>query len=73
MPGLDGKAVAAEVARRWPHTMVLFMSGQGQAPIGLEGRGRRLLIKPFRKTDLAHAVRQTLDGGLADLSVTDAF
>jgi CheY-like chemotaxis protein len=65
MPGpLNGKALADEVARRWPTTKVLFMSGYSQDIITHHGRldaGVRLLTKPFRMNDLATAIREVLD------------
>jgi PAS domain S-box-containing protein len=65
MPGrINGKALADEVARRWPSTRVLFMSGYTENAIGLHGRldpGVHLLAKPFRKTDLAQAIRRVLE------------
>jgi PAS domain S-box-containing protein len=65
MPGpLNGKALANEVARRWPKTKVMFMSGYSQDIISHHGRldaGVRLLTKPFRMSDLATIVRHALD------------
>jgi signal transduction histidine kinase/CheY-like chemotaxis protein len=61
---LSGKQVAEEVARRWPAMRVLFMSGYAENAIlnhGLLEPGARLLGKPFRKADLARAIRRTLD------------
>ncbi len=65
MPGITGKKLADEVAMRWPGTAVLFMSGYSHDNIVREGRletGAKLLAKPFRKADLARAVREALDG-----------
>jgi nitrogen-specific signal transduction histidine kinase/ActR/RegA family two-component response regulator len=65
MPGpLNGKALADEVARRWPKTRVLFMSGYSEDVITHHGRldaGVRLLSKPFRMTDLATTIREVFD------------
>jgi CheY-like chemotaxis protein len=65
MPGpLNGKALADEVARRWPETRVLFMSGYSEDVITHHGRldaGVRLLSKPFRMTDLATTIREAFD------------
>ena len=65
MPGpLNGKALADEVARRWPKTRVLFMSGYSEDVITHHGRldaGVRLLSKPFRMTDLATTIREAFD------------
>ncbi len=64
MPGLNGKALADEVTRRWPQTSVLFMSGYSPDSVINEGRldpEAELLTKPFLKGDLALAVRRILD------------
>ena len=64
MPGLNGKALAEEVARRWPRTSVLFMSGYSQDVVVNDGRlapEAQLLTKPLHKADLALAVRRMLD------------
>ncbi len=64
MPGLNGKALAQEVARRWPRTPVLFMSGYSPDSVIHDGRldpEAELLTKPFLKGDLALAVRRLLD------------
>jgi PAS domain S-box-containing protein len=66
MPGLlNGKALASEVARRWPKTKIVFMSGFTEISSARHSRldeGAVLLSKPFRKRDLARIVRVTLDG-----------
>jgi PAS domain S-box-containing protein len=65
MPGpLTGKRLATEVVKRWPKTLVIFMSGYTENAIVHNGQldpGVLLLTKPFRKHDLAQIVRQTLD------------
>lgn len=65
MPGrLNGRTFADEVARRWPKTKVVFISGYAENAVLHEGRadaGVLLLSKPFRKSDLAEIVRQALD------------
>jgi PAS domain S-box-containing protein len=66
MPGpISGKLLAAEVARRWPRTKIVFMSGFTEISSVRHGRldeGARLLNKPFRKVDLARMIRGALDG-----------
>ncbi len=66
MPGpMNGKALADEVARRWPSTRVVFVSGYAENALLNDGHaeaGVMLLSKPFRKADLARMVRQALDG-----------
>ncbi len=65
VPGvISGRALADEVARRWPGTPVVFMSGYTEEAITHQGRldqGVHLLAKPFRKRDLARMIRSTLD------------
>ena len=65
MPGkFSGKALADVVTRRWPGTRILFMSGYSETAIVNDRRldpGVQLLTKPFRKIDLAEAIRRTLD------------
>jgi CheY-like chemotaxis protein len=61
---LSGKQLADEVSRRWPALRILFMSGYTEHTMlsrGLLDPGARLLGKPFRKLDLARAVRRALD------------
>ena len=61
---LSGKQLADEVARRWPNMRILFMSGYTENAMLTHGHldpGARLLGKPFRKADLARAVRRALD------------
>ena len=68
MPGpLNGKALADEVALRWPATRVVFMSGYTVNALGRGGQidaDVRLLNKPFRKSDLARMIRGALDEGV---------
>ena len=65
MPGaISGKSLADEVARRWPGTPAVFMSGYTEEAIASQSRldpGVRLLAKPFRKRDLARMIRAVLD------------
>ena len=65
MPGpLGGRALADEVARRWPATRIVLMSGYAKDTVPADTAstaGVLLLSKPFRKRDLAKAVRQALD------------
>ena len=66
MPGrLDGRALADEVARRWPRTKIVFVSGYAENSVLHDGKaatGVVLLSKPFRKSDLARTIRLALDG-----------
>jgi PAS domain S-box-containing protein len=65
MPGpIGGKHLGAEVARRWPSTKVVFMSGFTEISGVRHGQlaaGSLLLSKPFRKADLARMIRHALD------------
>jgi PAS domain S-box-containing protein len=73
MPGpLNGKGLADEVARRWPTTKIVFMSGYAEDAIVHDGQldaGVLLLNKPFRRSDLAQIVRQALDASEKPKSV----
>jgi PAS domain S-box-containing protein len=67
MPGeLDGLSLAQHVARFWPSVKVVLTSGFPETklggPFGEPARAVRLLIKPYRKDELARAIRETLDG-----------
>jgi CheY-like chemotaxis protein len=69
MPGLNGKKLADVVTSRWPRTSVLFVSGFSQDNIVHDGRldpDAKLLMKPFRKGDLALAVRNALDAAAVE-------
>ena len=62
--GMNGRELAAEVARRAPGIPVLYMSGYTEDAIAHHGRldaDAELLQKPFRRADLARAVRRVLD------------
>jgi len=62
--GMDGIALTREVVRRRPGSKVLLTSGfPGRRLADADGLGDtvRLLSKPYRRDDLARAVRQALD------------
>ena len=65
MPGgMNGRELSEEAARRKPGLKVLFTSGYTQNAMVHHGRldpGVFLLAKPYRKSDLAHMLRQALD------------
>lgn len=62
MPGaLNGRELGEEVARRWPDTRIVYMSGYTDNAFG--DRAVLLLAKPFRKSDLAQMLRVALAGG----------
>lgn len=65
MPGeFDGKDLAKAVLARFPTVKVLLTSGFPQARLNGDSRiieGVRLLPKPYRRTELAQALREVLD------------
>ncbi len=63
--GMNGRELATEIVRRDPEIKVLYMSGYTKNAILHHGRldaDAELLQKPFRRADLARAVRKVLDG-----------
>lgn len=61
---MNGRQLADEARRRWPHLKVLYTSGYTENAIVHQGRldpGIRLLSKPYRLDELASAVRAALD------------
>ncbi|CAN5918903.1 hypothetical protein BH11PSE3_BH11PSE3_40380 [soil metagenome] len=63
MPKMNGKALAQAVSARWPETRIIFMSGYAESEVvhdGIIDANIVLLSKPFRKQDLARAVRDVL-------------
>jgi CheY-like chemotaxis protein len=68
MPGeIDGFALANIALGRWPHLKVVLTSGFPETKVNGNLRvtqgGARLLTKPYRKVDLARALREALDPG----------
>ena len=64
MPELKGPELAAQVARRWPKTKILYMSGYtGDAILhqGIINGEFQFLQKPFTPDALAAKVREVLD------------
>jgi PAS domain S-box-containing protein len=66
MPGrTSGAMLVEEARRRWPSMHSIVMSGYSENALLQEGKldaGIRLLVKPFRKADLARTLRETIDG-----------
>jgi hypothetical protein len=61
--GLNGRQLATEARRRDPNLKVLYTSGDSQNAIVHHGRldpGVLLLAEPYRKSDLARALRTAL-------------
>lgn len=64
MPGLDGVKLAERARRVRPQLRILFTSAHADAGSEPDKRfrhGYRLLLKPYRKQELARMVRTTLD------------
>jgi signal transduction histidine kinase/ActR/RegA family two-component response regulator len=65
MPGpLSGRQLVAEALKRRPQLRVLYTSGYTENAIVHHGRldaGVLLLVKPYRKSDLARMIRMALD------------
>jgi CheY-like chemotaxis protein len=65
MPGgMNGRQLAEAAHAHHPRLRVLYISGYTQdalAPLGQIPPGTHLLTKPFRRGDLARAVRKALD------------
>jgi signal transduction histidine kinase len=65
MPGgMSGIALAKEVSRRWPQTRIVLTSGFPEGGLGevedINAFGR-LLSKPYRRADLAQALKEALE------------
>lgn len=63
--GVSGPAFIDEIAPLYPNTKVLFMSGYPNVAArknGFVGSDRILLNKPFRRDQIARALREALDG-----------
>jgi CheY-like chemotaxis protein len=66
MPGMNGRAVAAEITARRAQTRVLFTSGYTDDAIlrhGVLDDASRFISKPYTPTELRRKVRQAIDGG----------
>jgi CheY-like chemotaxis protein len=65
MPRMNGIALAQEIRRLYPHTAVLLTSGFSSklgAGVELDKIGVGFVPKPYRKAQLAAALRMALDG-----------
>jgi hypothetical protein len=62
--GISGLELAEQARRRWPRMKVLLTSGYSEEVIGPIDRiaPYPFLAKPYRRRDLAHKVREALDG-----------
>ena len=64
MPGgMDGRQLADRVAARWPRVKVLLASGFPGSVVSGGGlaRGAHLLSKPYRREQLARALREAIE------------
>jgi signal transduction histidine kinase/CheY-like chemotaxis protein len=64
MPGMDGRVLAQEVARRSPGIRLIFMSGYAEVAAGLPGpqdSDFRLIQKPFAASSLLHKIREIFE------------
>ncbi len=62
MPGgIDGFALAQTVRERWPAIKIVLTSGFAETTLGGTGEVK-LLTKPYRRDELARALREALDG-----------
>jgi CheY-like chemotaxis protein len=64
MPGsINGRQLALEALRRWPSLRVLYTSGYAEGDLIHQGSfdaGILLLVKPYRKAELAKMIRAAL-------------
>jgi PAS domain S-box-containing protein len=66
IPGtIDGVALARTAQAHWPSIKILLTTGFGDTASRGDAQGLLVLEKPYRTTDLARALRQTLDGDRA--------
>ncbi|MHA8045749.1 PAS-domain containing protein [Roseomonas mucosa] len=64
LPGIDGRQLAREAMRRWPHLPVLYTSGgldNSHPDDGAPDPGSTTIIKPYEILRLARAIRTLLD------------
>lgn len=64
MPGMGGRALAQELARRRPEIKVIFMSGYTGQTVGEQGPidpGSAFVPKPFTRDILTRKIREVLD------------
>jgi CheY-like chemotaxis protein len=67
LPGIDGRQLARETVRRWPHLPVLYTSGgpENASPCdGAAGHRTECITKPYELARLARTIRAVLDARL---------
>jgi CheY-like chemotaxis protein len=63
MPGgMNGIALAEKATAAWPAIKIILTSGFPDAHLGDQIANIRLLSKPYRRADLAEAIREALEG-----------
>ncbi len=70
MPGMSGLDLAQHVARRWPGTRMLFVSGYPREALvnhGIYHPKITLLAKPFLPSRLLEAVAELQSGAVPDI------
>ena len=68
MPDMSGPELVRRLARAWPETRILFVSGNStddSAPDGVLARDAAFLLKPFSPDALARKVREALTAPLS--------
>jgi signal transduction histidine kinase len=68
LPGIDGRQLACEAARRWPHLPILYTSGvpeRASPGDGASGLGSDCIVKPYEIAKLAQTLRVALDARLS--------
>jgi CheY-like chemotaxis protein len=66
MPDMNGRALADEIAKRWPDLKVVFTTGYTRDAIvhnGILDPGVQLIAKPFKLDELAAKIAAVLDDG----------
>jgi two-component system response regulator AtoC len=65
MPGMDGMALLAQVALRWPDVPVVMLTAHGNVPLAVEAMkagAADFVLKPFDREDLLYVLRKALAG-----------
>jgi two-component system cell cycle sensor histidine kinase/response regulator CckA len=75
MPGMNGRELGVRLKRDRPQAKILYMSGYSEATVvgngdGL-GKGESLIMKPFTDVQLLSRMRQVLDTGAPETTVTN--
>ncbi|MES2123120.1 MAG: ATP-binding protein [Gemmatimonadota bacterium] len=66
MPGITGRELASRIREARPPIRLLLMSGYSEELVAAEGERTPFIGKPFTPTELAMAVRTTLDEPLPE-------